>query len=75
MSKIQKALNDLSMTRNAKFETKVSGAPIDLHDDGAHSLPIKVTIEGRWFDMADLRHAAKLFNKLADQLEAEGRAS
>ncbi|MBF3417157.1 hypothetical protein ISF41_12375 [Burkholderia pseudomallei] len=73
MSKIQKALNDLAMAREATFETKDSGARIELRDDGARTYPLEVTISGRWFDVADLRHASKLFKKLAKQLEAEGR--
>ena len=73
MSRIQKAINDLATTRNAEFETKRNGAPIALHDDGTYSMPIQVTINGFWFGVDDLRHAAKLFNKLADQLEAAGR--
>ncbi|AOK28859.1 MULTISPECIES: hypothetical protein [Burkholderia] len=73
MSRIQKALNDLATSRNASFVTKATGAPVELYDDGASFAPIQVTTVGHWFTAADLRHAAKLFKKLADQLDAEGR--
>lgn len=73
MSRIQKALNDLATTRNAEFSTKPAGAPIEVHDDGGDTMPIRLTIDGYWFGVDDLRHAAKLFKKLAEQLEAEGR--
>ncbi|AOJ72275.1 MULTISPECIES: hypothetical protein [Burkholderia] len=73
MSRIQKTISDLAVTRYAEFETKRHGAPIALHDDGTYSMPIQVTIDGHWFSVDDLRHAAKLFNKLADKLESDGR--
>lgn len=75
MSRIQKAINDLATARTAEFRTKGANAPIDLYDDGSSFCPIKVSVESCWFDAADLRHAAKLFKKLADQLDAEGRAA
>ncbi|AYX32627.1 hypothetical protein EGY16_32890 [Burkholderia pseudomallei] len=74
MSKIQKTLHALTTTKQADFKTKQYGAPIALRDDGSSSMPIEVTIAGYWFGPNDLRHAAKLFNKLAERLEAEGRA-
>lgn len=75
MSKIQKALNELAMTRDAVFMAKADYADICLHDDGSRALPIKVGIIGQWFDAAALRKAAKLFKALAKQLEIEGRTS
>ncbi|MBU9388518.1 hypothetical protein KTE71_13425 [Burkholderia multivorans] len=74
MSRIQKAVNDLATTRNATFETKKTEALIDLYDNGSGFNPIRISIAPYWFGAADLRQAAKLFKKLAEQLEAEGRA-
>lgn len=35
---------------------------------------VQVTIDSQWFYAEDLRHAAKLFNRLADNLDAGANA-
>ncbi|AIO70745.1 hypothetical protein [Burkholderia oklahomensis] len=73
MSTIKKTINDLAMTRDAKFRAN-AGATITLHDDGS-KYPIRVEVDAQWFSSSELREAAKLFKKLAKQIEAEGRAA
>lgn len=73
MSRIQKALNDLAEGNHALFETPMTGATVAIHDDQSASAPIKLTINGYWFEARDLRKTAKLFNKLAAMLEEQGR--
>lgn len=74
MSTIKKTINDLAMTRDAKFHAN-AGATVTLHDDGGNTYPIRVWVEGQWFSSSELREVAKLFKKLAKQLEAEDRAA
>ncbi|KVL67390.1 hypothetical protein [Burkholderia ubonensis] len=74
MSTIKKTVNDLATTRDAKFRAN-AGATVTLHDDGGNAYPIRVRVDGQWFSSSELREMAKLFKKLAKQLEAEGRAA
>ncbi|OJB09097.1 hypothetical protein BGV52_15525 [Burkholderia ubonensis] len=75
MSTIKKALNDLAMTKEADVTIREGYSTIHLEDDGGRSLPIKMRVTHDWFSASDLRKAAKLFKKLAKQLEAEGRTA
>lgn len=70
---IRKTLNDLAANDRATY-VPPGGMEVRLHDDGSLTCPIKVTIDEYWFTARDLRKTAKLFNKLADKLEAEDRA-
>jgi hypothetical protein len=70
---IRKTLNDLAETDNAIFETPNCGSEVRVYDDRSQSVPIKVTIDGEWFDAEDLRKTAKLLKRLADMLEEQGR--
>lgn len=72
MTSIRKTLNDLAENNKAVYDTP-TGSVVALHDDQAAAYPVKVTIDGHWFNVVDLRKTAKLFNKLADQLDSEGR--
>lgn len=75
MTRIRKILNDLATTTRADFRTPQGSQVVQVHDDQGSCYPIKLTIDSLWFSARDLRKTAKLFNKLADQLESEGRGA
>ncbi|SPA50578.1 hypothetical protein [Cupriavidus taiwanensis] len=63
--------NRKSDIRPHAFETG-NGAVIEVVLDGTASRPAKLTLDGEWVSVQDLRELSKLAKKLAEALEAAG---
>lgn len=50
-----------------------SGCEVQVFDDKGSLWPIRLTIDGNYFGVEDLRQVAKLANRLADVLETQKR--
>ncbi|KVD68693.1 hypothetical protein WK72_14420 [Burkholderia ubonensis] len=73
MSRIRKAVNDLVADGRVDYVTRC-GSTVKVRDWGSDvPYPLAIEMARDPFNVKGLRELSKLFRRLADQLEAEGR--